>query len=137
MMSGATYEHLSPQKTRILIVDDNPAAVGRLGLTLQAAGYAVSHTVDGLDGLIAVEDDQPAAIVLSWGLPCIDGAIFLHALRIGLRRTSPVIVLLGPDDDVNAAWRAGATEIARKTTAPAEILRLIRDAVAEPAVIPA
>jgi len=48
-----------------------------------------------------------------------------------------VIVLLGPDDDVNAAWRAGATEIARKTTAPAEILRLIRDAVAEPAVIPA
>ncbi len=79
--------------TRILIVAADAVQATALSRALTAAGYAVSHRRDGFAGLIAVEQEQPALVVLTWDLPFITGAIFLQALRAGLDRPPPVVAL--------------------------------------------
>lgn len=79
---------------------------------LEGAGYGVLHATRGLDALLAVEDDPPAAIILDWCMPLIDGPVFMDILAspytaIGLPNVPPVIALVGDEQDVQEARRAG------------------------------
>lgn len=98
---------------RILVVDNGDYAA-TVADALTAVGYVVSRTPRGLAGLVAVEEEEPALIVLSWGMPFIDGRVFLAALRAGLPMPPPVVALVDPSDDPALVREAGAHAVLSK-----------------------
>lgn len=105
-------------RTRILIVTENPDTAAQTASALTTVGYGVLHAADSLQGLIVVEDERPALVLLDWGMPFIAGAVFLQALRAGLPQPPPVVVLAGPSADPAeieaarpAAWLAAPLDL--------------------------
>ena len=120
---------------RVLIVDDDVDRATRLATALAGVGYAVSLRDNSLEGLVAVEDEQPALVILDWGLPFIDATTFLHALRAGLPIPPPVVALLDAATDPAAAARAGARASLHTAADPNEIVQLVRALLPPPASI--
>ena len=114
---------------RVLVVDDDAAQTAAVVRALTAAGYAVSRRADGIDGLLAVEAEQPALVVLDWALPFIDGPIFTHALRTGMPAPPPVIALVGADADATAVCAAGAFACVPVPVVPTMLVRVVREAL--------
>jgi CheY-like chemotaxis protein len=66
---------------KVLVVDDDPAALRWMEATLADFGCAAVCHSDGASGLAAVEDERPAAVVLDLQMPRMDGFEFLRQLR--------------------------------------------------------
>jgi putative two-component system response regulator len=84
----------------ILIVDDVPANLGVLGDLLHGAGYQVKAATSGRAALrYAVQDPQPALILLDVMMPEMDGYTGAAPAARGPRhrRTIPVIFLTALD----------------------------------------
>jgi CheY-like chemotaxis protein len=78
---------------KVLVVDDDPRALKLMEVTLMHLGYRPITRADGASGLRAIEDEQPAAVVLDLLMPEMDGFAFLDRLRQTARgRCTPVIV---------------------------------------------
>ncbi len=110
---------------RILVVDDDADEVTAIVHALTAAGYQVESRSDALAGLIAVEEAQPAVVVLDWGLPFIHGPTFLTVLRTGLPGPPPVVALVGGGDDPAAVRKAGACAVLSQPPDTGALLRLV------------
>ncbi len=80
-------------RPRVLVVDWDEEEARALGATLRAAGWTVSVRSNSVDGLVAVEDERPALVVLRWDMPYIDGNVFVRAMAVGLPAPPPVLVL--------------------------------------------
>lgn len=111
---------------RILVVTGDAARAADLRAALTAAGYAVIVRTDSLEGLIAVEKDSPALVVLDWAMPFIDGAIFVHALRAGLHHPPPVVAFAGPATDPAAVRGAGATAVLPAPPDSGDVVQAVR-----------
>jgi DNA-binding response OmpR family regulator len=110
---------------RILVVDDSEGAAA-VSDALTAVGYLVSRTAGGLAGLVAVEEEAPALVILTWAMPFIDGRIFLAALRSGLTTPPPVLALVRPPDDPIPAQEAGAATVLRTPVDRGTLLREVQ-----------
>ena len=66
---------------RILVVDDEPQLRRALERALKLEGYEVALAEDGEQGLAAVADGRPDAIVLDVLMPKLDGLAACRALR--------------------------------------------------------
>jgi DNA-binding response OmpR family regulator len=117
-------------RPRILVVDDGDGAT-TVADALTAVGYAVSRTPRGLAGLVAVEEEEPALIVLSWATPFIDGRVFLTALRTGLSAPPPVVALVDPGDDPAPVRDAGARAVLPKPVDARSLVDEVRRLLAE------
>lgn len=80
-------------RPRVLVVDWDEGEAHALAAALTAAGWAVSVRSNSVDGLVAVEDEPPALVVLRWDMPHIDGEVFVRAMAVGLAAPPPVLVL--------------------------------------------
>ena len=120
---------------RVLIVVADATMARRLATALETAGYDVIVTTDGLDGLVAIEEDHPALVVLDWALPFIDGPIFLHALRAGLPAPPPVLALLDATTDPAEAQRLGvlASLVLVPSTDTDQLVQLVHTLLLPPA----
>ena len=78
--------------TRVLVVDDDTRLLRTLHITLTARGYDVITAPDGTTALRAAARHHPDVVVLDLGLPDLDGADVVSALRE--RSTVPVVVPL-------------------------------------------
>ncbi len=78
---------------RVLVVDWDEGEARALAAALAAAGWAVSVRLNSLDGLVAVEDERPALVVLRWDMPHIDGDVFVRAVAAGLPAPPPILAL--------------------------------------------
>src|SRR5690242_5968462 len=87
MASGAT----------VLVVDDEPAIRRLLRTSLAAQGYRVIEAADGAAALAAVERDKPDLVILDLGLPDMDGADIIRAVRGS--SALPIIVLSVREDE--------------------------------------
>ena len=94
---------------RILVVDNNVRQAVVVIHALTGAGYDVIDCADSLGGLIALEEQSPALVILAWGMPFVGGRIFLDVVRIGLPNPPPVVVLADVQVDAAEIWRAGAS----------------------------
>ena len=111
-------------RAAILVVDDDVDETASMAETLGLAGYRVLIRKDGLTGLVAVEEQQPALIVLDWDLAFLTGEIFLYALGVGLPVPPTTIVLLTDGADAAAAHAAGARV---SLVRPVDTGRLVRE----------
>ena len=108
--------------TSIVVVDDDARIVRVLRITLAARGYTVLAASDGRGALRSAAECQPAAIILDWGLPDIDGIEVIAQLR----RWScvPIIVFSARTSraDRNRALGAGADAYLTKPASPSQLV---------------
>ncbi|QUC58998.1 response regulator [Streptomyces sp. A2-16] len=115
--------------TRVLVVEDDPQLVRALVINLQARQYGVDAAPDGATALRLAAARQPDVVMLDLGLPDMDGADVIKALR-GWTRV-PILVLSarqGSDEKV-AALDAGADDYITKPFSMDELLARLRAAV--------
>jgi CheY-like chemotaxis protein len=81
----------------ILVIDDDPAILEAVAEILSDEGYVVATARDGAEGLAAIEQSQPALVLLDRWMPILDGQGFWQALQQrGLR--IPVIAMTASHD---------------------------------------
>ncbi len=112
---------------RILVVDDEPQLRRALERTLKLEGYEVQLAEDGEQGLAAVAETRPDAVVLDVLMPKLDGLEACRALRARGDRT-PVLMLTARDaiSDRVDGLDAGADDYLVKPFALEELLARLR-----------
>ena len=106
----------------ILVVDDDPAQVRVIEMTLRGASYVPVTATNGEDGLKAFRQAQPDLVVLDVMMPCMDG--WETCYRIRQISTVPIIFLTGrqTSDDKISGLKLGADDYLVKPFLPDELL---------------
>ncbi|WP_238418725.1 response regulator [Gordonia sp. 'Campus'] len=125
---------MTAEKTRVLVVDDEPQLLRALRINLNARGFAVTTAATGAAALTAAARINPHVVVLDLGLPDIDGLTVLEGLRGWT--TVPVIVLSARSDaaDKVVALDSGADDYVTKPFGMEEFLARLRAALRRGAV---
>ena len=122
-------------KSKILIVDDDPDLRRALNLRFRANNYDTAYATDGLSAIAMARTEKPDVIILDIGLPAGDGFVVMNCLQdIPSLSTIPVIVWT-PRDPQSARERimnSGATAFFQKPVDNRQLLSAIR-AVLSPA----
>jgi len=66
---------------QVLVVDDDPAVVRLLKLTLRGGGFDVTGASNGAEALEEIERHRPEAVVLDIEMPVMNGREFYARLR--------------------------------------------------------
>lgn len=113
----------------VLIVDDEPAIRRLLRTGLSAAGYRTIEAETGAETIASVRRDQPELIILDLGLPDMDGADVIRAVRAS--SAVPIVVLSARDDERGkiAALDLGADDYVTKPFSMAELSARLRTAL--------
>ncbi len=115
----------------ILIVDDVPANLSVLGDLLHEAGYQVKAATSGRAALrYAVQEPQPALVLLDVMMPEMDGYQVLASLRKDpLTQNIPVIFLTALDNarDEERGFQHGAADYIAKPIKPDVVLARVRN----------
>jgi DNA-binding response OmpR family regulator len=112
---------------RVLVVEDDPLLGDALRTGLAQAGFAADWVRDGRAGLVALESEPFAAVVLDLGLPKVAGLDLLARLR-SAGNTVPVLILTARDaiPDRIAGLDAGADDYLVKPVDLGELAARLR-----------
>ena len=110
---------------RLLLIEDDPAIVDALTLSLGRLDHTVEHlaaATDDLEERVTAAD----AVILDVGLPGEDG--FAVCRRIRRSSTVPILMLTARSDDIDtvAGLEAGADDYVVKPFKPQELVARIR-----------
>ena len=110
----------------ILVVDDDPAVLELLSITLGKEGYRVVHARTGEEALAQARAHRPQAITLDILMPRMDGWAVLVALKSDpdLRDIPVVIVTILMDRGM--AFSLGATDFMTKPVDRASLTAMLR-----------
>ena len=116
-------------KTRILVVDDDPAILRLLCTNLKARGYEVSSASDGEEALHAVESDFTDLIILDIMMPRLDGVEVCRRVREW--SDVPIIVLSarGDEKDKVKCLELGADDYLTKPFGIGEFMARVKSAL--------
>ena len=81
-------------KTKILVVDDDPDALLDTARLLKEAGYEVLTASSGKETLKVVGEDHPDLVLLDVMLPDMDGAEVCKRIKADPSLRGPLVVLL-------------------------------------------
>jgi DNA-binding response OmpR family regulator len=119
---------------KILVADDDTDLRTVIGFTLTQAGFDVCTAADGESALEAFRRDAPDFVLLDFNIPEPNGLEVCREIRN--RSTVPIMMLTVRDqeDDLIAAFEAGADDYVRKPFSPRALLARMRALVrrAEP-----
>ena len=120
---------MNAQKTRVLIVDDEPQILRFLRTTLGANGFDVMEAATGAEALRHAAADAPDVIVLDLGLPDMDGKDVIKKLREWSQ--TPVVVLSARarEPEKIEALDAGADDYVNKPFGIGELMARLRAAL--------
>lgn len=86
--------NISPQK-RVLIIDDDEGLTESLQMALEAAGYQVLTAHDGNEGVMKIERDAPALVLLDLVMPRRSGFAVLDSIINQKHRAPRIIMVTG------------------------------------------
>lgn len=114
---------------RVLVIDDDPALLRALRVTLNAKGHEVVTAATGEQGTSQAALVSPDVVVLDLGLPDIDGLTVCRRLRQWT--DVPIIVLsaISSEERKVAALDEGADDYMTKPFGMAELEARIRTAI--------
>lgn len=117
---------MDSERTRVLVIDDEPQIRRFLGISLGAQGYRVLEAATGQQGLDALQASPPDLVILDLGLPDMDGQEVLRELR--RRSAVPVVVLSVRSNEAEkvAALDAGANDYVSKPFGMQELSARLR-----------
>jgi len=117
------------EKTKVLIVDDDPNLRLLATASLKRDGYEIYEAANGLEGLKRFHEIAPDIVVLDLNMPVLDGIEMLKQLRSSNRGPdTPVLILTAEGDESNTAraFDAGATDYLAKPFTPPQLSARIR-----------
>jgi len=117
----------------VLVVEDEPIILRLLQVNLRLEGYDVVACSSGEDALLRVELAPPDVVVLDVVLPGIDGFEVCRRLRESPATANvPVIMVTAQaqDEDRKRGYALGVREYVTKPFEPAELVALVREALA-------
>ena len=88
---------MSPEQSRLLIVDDDPELLRFLIEELGGAGHQCSGCDNGQDALINLRQKEFELVLLDWSLPDFSG-LELHRRLRRSGNTTPVLMITARDD---------------------------------------
>ena len=114
------------ERTRILIVDDEPSVGDALKLVLESSGYEVVLVTKGLDGIDQARTRRFGFSVVDLYLTDISGFQVISDLR-NLQPQIPILLITahGSPQVFDQAKRLGAIGALAKPFHPAELLKVI------------
>ena len=122
---------MSQRRKQILIADDQPAVVGVLRFTLEAAGYGVTAVGDGGSALKALGESRYDLVILDQQMPVMSGVELCRQMRS--RRDyqhTPVIMLTGKGlelDSLELEEELGVSLIMAKPFSPVAVADAVRE----------
>jgi two-component system, NtrC family, response regulator AtoC len=117
-------------KARILVVEDERAALHSLGVLLEDEGYEVLKAENGEQGLALALSEEPDLVLLDIRLPGIDGLTVLQRLRQGY--SDAAVLIMTADTTSSNAIRAtqyGAFDYITKPVHLDHLLLLVQRAL--------
>ena len=113
----------------VLIIEDETSISTFISAILSANQYRTLNAASGREGLALVASNAPDVVLLDLGLPDMDGAEVLRAIRA--QTSTPVIIVSarGLERDKVAALDLGADDYIVKPFGTAELLARIRTAL--------
>ena len=117
------------EKTRVLVVDDDPGTLRFVRDALSDAGYAplVTGDPDGLSGVIRAE--RPALVLLDLMLPGTDGIELMKQVPALARLPVIFISGYGRDETIARALASGAADYIVKPFSPTELVARVQAAL--------
>jgi DNA-binding response OmpR family regulator len=88
---------------RVLLVDDNPAAIEPLNVRLRGLGYATTVLHDGAQALASARRDRPDLAILDVMLPEVNGYQICRELK-RLERPPVVVILTAKSEPADRFW---------------------------------
>ncbi len=122
----------APQKSTILIVDDEPFNVDYLQQLLSDLGFRTREAFGGREALDSVADDAPDLILLDVMMPDIDGITVCRMLKDDpATRLIPIVIMTALDgtEDRIRGIEAGADDFLTKPVDDRELLARINAAL--------
>jgi len=122
---------------RVLLVEDDPSIREVAAIGLKGAGFRVTTSGDGRDGLLRARRDPFDVVLLDVMLPSLDGFEVCREIRKDSR--VPIVMLTARTDtiDVVVGLESGADDYVTKPFEMAELIArvraVLRRSVAEPA----
>lgn len=95
-----------PPGLRVLVLDDDPLQLVRLGKKLRAEGHAVATARNGEEGLAQVAAVKPQLILTDWRMAPMDGLEFCKALRSTAEGRQIYVIMLTADESEESLYRA-------------------------------
>jgi DNA-binding response OmpR family regulator len=110
----------------IVLIEDEDAIADLVRMYFEQEGFRLVHAPTGEQGLDAVKDRDPRAVLLDLGLPGIDGIEVCR--RIRAFSDVPVIMLTARDAEVDkiVGLEIGADDYVTKPFSPRELVARIR-----------
>jgi two-component system nitrogen regulation response regulator NtrX len=115
-------------KTRILVIDDEPAIRDTMRMILEYDGHEVLAAGSGPEGLTIAERESPDLAFVDIKLPGIDGLEVLSRLR-GINESLPVVIISAHGTAATAleAGRLGAFRFIEKPLSKDYVLDAVRE----------
>jgi DNA-binding response OmpR family regulator len=120
--------HPNARMTTVLIVDDEPAIVQLVHLTLQSPRVRVFEASDGTTAIDRAISLRPDLILLDVDLPDMSGLDVCRRLKREETMAQTKIVMLtaaAQQDDVARGFAAGADQYLTKPFSPVRLLTLV------------
>ena len=116
----------------ILVVDDEAIVRESIRDWLQDAGYTVATAEDGREALELIEQRDFSVIVVDLRLPGMHGIDVIKQVRTKRPRIKSIIITAYPTDlSREQAQELGGVDYLVKPVFPADLEKLIREAVAD------
>ena len=119
-------------KEKILVVDDDASVRESLRKVLENEGYQVALAASGPEAVEQFENGRPDLLVLDIGLPVKNGWDTFERIT-NQAPVLPIIVITGQANQHDLAVAAGVGALMEKPLDVTELLRTIRELLAEPA----
>ena len=88
---------------RVLLVDDNPAAIEPLNVRLRGLGYDTAVLHDGAQAMASARRDRPALAIVDVMLPEVNGYQVCRELK-RLERPPIVVILTARSEPADRFW---------------------------------
>ena len=117
----------SSRPQEILVADDNEDVRQLWRACLTLSGYAVTEAVDGADAVAKAIRGAPAAILMDFSMPGMNGAEAVHRLRQNARtRATPVIGITAHSESTTRDFRHVCDAVLDKPVNPDDLLSALR-----------
>jgi len=126
----------------VLIIEDEPDVLDLVAFNLKKAGFSTASAREGTTGLTKARDLLPAALVLDWMLPGMEGTEICKRLKADPKTAHiPVLMLTAKAEEVDRilGLELGADDYVTKPFSPRELVlrvkKLIERGKAQPAEV--